>query len=52
MNPTNLELLGSARAADVERELRHRHQTAAAETCRRWVLGILPVVQPCPPSDH
>jgi hypothetical protein len=47
MMSTQLELLGGARAADLERERRHRRLAAVADTCRRWVLGILPLDRPC-----
>jgi hypothetical protein len=44
-----IELLASARAADLEREAAARRLSSLVATCRRWVLGIFPVEQPCAP---
>ena len=42
---THLELLGDARAADLERERRHRRLTAVVDTCRRRVLVVVPLAR-------
>lgn len=42
-----IELLGQARLADLERERERIQRASLVETCRRWVLGILPVARPC-----
>jgi hypothetical protein len=44
-----IELLASAHAADLEREAAARRLSSLVATCRRWVLGIFPVEQPCAP---
>jgi hypothetical protein len=46
---SRIELLASAHAADLEREAAARRLSSLVATCRRWVLGIFPVEQPCAP---
>jgi hypothetical protein len=46
---SRIELLASAHAADLEREAAARRLSSLVATCRRWVLGIFPVEQPCGP---
>jgi len=46
MNLT-MELLASAHQSDLRREARARRLSAAVDRCRRLLLGILPISEPC-----
>jgi hypothetical protein len=48
MNLTT-ELLASAHEADVERIARSRRLQSLVETCRRRLLGVLPIGPACEP---
>ena len=45
------EMLATAHTADLEREAAARRLGSLVTTCRRWVLGIFPVEQPCAPRS-
>lgn len=41
------ELLVPAHMADLEREASIRRRGAMVDRCRRWLLGFLPIREPC-----
>jgi len=43
------ELLASAREADLERAASARRLKSLLDTCRRRLLGVLPIGPPCEP---
>jgi hypothetical protein len=43
----SLELLASAREAEVERATRSRRLAALVARCHTWVFGVLPIARPC-----
>jgi hypothetical protein len=49
MNLTT-EMLASAHEADVRRTARAREQRRLIQTCRRWLLGVLPIRAACEPD--
>lgn len=40
-----MELLASAHSADVDRIAAERQRRSLLTTCRRWILGLIPVRQ-------
>ncbi len=40
-----MELLAQARSADVDRMAADRQRRSVLTTCRRWILGLIPVRQ-------
>jgi hypothetical protein len=48
---TQMKLLASARETGMRREADARRLVSRwSNRCRRWVLGIIPVAQPCRPT--
>ena len=44
------KLLAEARDADIERHVATNRTASLAATCRRWLLGVIPVERPCGPT--
>jgi hypothetical protein len=40
-----MELLASARSADIDRMAAERQRRSLLTTCRRWIMGLIPVRQ-------